>query len=167
MERLLRSPETVDVLQFCDWLELGRLARTLRLEKSPLRSLLEGSPEALARETYGVTKRRAYGRLKLHEVIGKAPFEVVEAVLRAHPSAARQRDELGRLPIFYAATRNAPASVVQVLADAYPEAMQTYGVFALSYLASTYGSSYAVVRTLQLAENAQNSAIKAELRALA
>jgi hypothetical protein len=155
MERLLRSPETVDVLQFCDWPELGCLARTLRLERSPLRTLLEGSPETLANYTEGVTKPRPHARLRLHEVVGKAPGEVIVAVLAAYPEAARWRDGLGRLPIFYAATngRNVPPSAVKALIDAYPEAVLTFGsAFSLSYLASTSGSSMAVVTALQDAE---------------
>ena len=65
-----------------------------------------------------------------------APADVVDALLKAYPEGAGEKDEHGRLPLRYAAENHAPADVVAALLKAYPEGAgekDEYGRLPLHY----------------------------------
>jgi hypothetical protein len=60
------------------------------------------------------------GRLSIHRAAeNKASSEMVDALLKAHPEGARQKDELYELlPLHWAAAKQAPAEVMDALLKA-------------------------------------------------
>ena len=73
---------------------------------------------ALLRGPEGGTKAREKddnGDLPLHYAAGKAPLEVIQALLDAHPWAVRERGWQSRTPLECAQRNNAPSGVVPLL----------------------------------------------------
>ena len=77
-------------------------------------------------------------------------FEVVQALLKVHPEAAQTKETCGRLPLHYAACRQASVEVVQALLKAHPGAAQTTDSVRLLplHIAAVQKASVEVVRAL-------------------
>jgi ankyrin repeat protein len=62
--------------------------------------------------------------LPMHAVcIFRAPLEVLEALIHAHPEGPKSRDDQGMLPIHLACRNGASPGVVKLLLESYPESL--------------------------------------------
>jgi len=79
--------------------------------------LLKKQPEAAERND-GI-----YGRTPLHFACQEgSPFEVVAALLKAWPDAAKQKDSYGQMPLHWACSKGSSFEVVAALLKAWPDA---------------------------------------------
>ncbi len=97
-----------------------------------LHSLLRNNPNVddvqalIDKYPYALQEKDDFGWLPLHvAIIFSASYEVLELLINEYPDAARVGDdEIGSLPLHYAAER-ASVAVVQLLISVYPDAVET------------------------------------------
>jgi len=97
-------------------------ALKLRTSANVILRLVDAFPEAVS-ETHGQEQWTA-----LHYV-GDLNLEVVSALLRREPCAAKLKDWQSRLPLHWAAERNVSVDIVKLLLHAYRDATQCEDAF--------------------------------------
>ena len=75
-------------------------------------------------------------RDKLHAACSRpdASLDLVDALLAAHPEAARAKDKSGDLPLHVACASNAPIAIVRALLAVHPEAVSEAGNYGTRVL---------------------------------
>eukprot|EP01037_Dinobryon_pediforme_P031254 gene31254-35667_t len=91
-------------------------------------ALLEVYPKAVRQKNSSEFPEAAreidslYGKLPLERAINrKCQSEILVALLKAYPEAAKKKINEGQLCLHYAISEGYPASVVSALLEAYPE----------------------------------------------